>query len=599
MLTSNELTEPERDLYQAVAMGALVDLRTGNADQDAPASGATWDGTRTVRAELLAELLTSVHHPDDVGRVRAVKLRGARIIGELDLEAARLVCPLLLSDCYFEQPVNLREAQAPVVRLPGCHLPALVADQLETRGDLELAAGFTARRVRLAGARIGGLLDFDGATLSNLGGVALNGYGLTVELGMSCGDGFTAEGMIFLLGAKIGGGLSFIGAKLTNPDGWVLDAQGMTVGYALFLGSALNVPGGFVAQGGVRLVGVHIDGFVCCWDATLNNPGGIALAASGLTIKEDLLCSRGFSAIGELHLVEARIGTALDFHGATLTNPDGPALSGERLVVGQSMECRGGFTAHGTINLTRAQIDGELDFTGAVLDSPDGNALTLAGLRTPSLILRPATPPTEVDLRDARVGVLSDDPTTWPAVLHLRNFAYDVLAEQPAVSVARRLAWIRRDSEGYLPQLYEQLATTYRRAGQEEAARRVAIAKQWRRRGALNSAGKLWNWLLYLTVGYGYRTWQAGLWLLALLILGTRVFGDAYPAHMVATKQPAPAFNAVAYTVDVLLPIINLGQQDAWQPTGAALRWSWVLIGAGWVLTTAAAAGLTGILKRD
>jgi hypothetical protein len=87
--------------------------------------------------------------------------------------------------------------------------------------------------------------------------------------------------------------------------------------------------------------------------------------------------------------------------------------------------------------------------------------------------------------------------------------------------------------------------------------------------------------------------------LLGLLALGTRVFDHAYPAHMVAITQSPPAFHAVAYTLDVLLPIVDLGQQSAWQATGAALRWSWVLIGAGWVLTTAVVAGLTGLFKRD
>jgi hypothetical protein len=43
-----------------------------------------------------------------------------------------------------------------------------------------------------------------------------------------------------------------------------------------------------------------------------------------------------------------------------------------------------------------------------------------------------------------------------------------------------------------------------------EAARRVLITKQWRRRRARNPAGKLWNWLLYLSVGYGYHIWLAG-----------------------------------------------------------------------------------------
>jgi hypothetical protein len=44
--------------------------------------------------------------------------------------------------------------------------------------------------------------------------------------------------------------------------------------------------------------------------------------------------------------------------------------------------------------------------------------------------------------------------------------------------------------------------------------------------------GKLWNWLLYVTVGYDYRTWLAGLWLVGLLAVGTLVFDRAYPIHM-------------------------------------------------------------------
>jgi len=49
----------------------------------------------------------------------------------------------------------------------------------------------------------------------------------------------------------------------------------------------------------------------------------------------------------------------------------------------------------------------------------------------------------------------------------------------------------------------------------------------------------------------------------------------------------------------VLLPIIDLGQQDSWQPTGIALYVYWVLIIVGWVLTSAFVAGITGIFKRD
>jgi hypothetical protein len=77
------------------------------------------------------------------------------------------------------------------------------------------------------------------------------------------------------------------------------------------------------------------------------------------------------------------------------------------------------------------------------------------------------------------------------------------------------------------------------------------------------------------------------------------VFTASYPRHMLRTDPHGPGFSALAYTLDVVLPVGDLGQQNAWQPEGAAMYWSWAFMAAGWMLTTAVVAGLTGILKRD
>jgi hypothetical protein len=159
-LADSTHTGVKGELADAMRTGRLVDLRPRDATADDPAHGADWDSHRTVPAALLAELLTS---SEGSPRPRALRLAGARIIGELDLEASELVCPLLLWDCWFAEPVVLAEAQAPVVRLPGCHLPGLAASQLTTRGNLELNDRFTATgEVSLRGAHIGGQLNLSG-----------------------------------------------------------------------------------------------------------------------------------------------------------------------------------------------------------------------------------------------------------------------------------------------------------------------------------------------------------------------------------------------------------------------------------------------------
>jgi len=56
--------------------------------------------------------------------------------------------------------------------------------------------------------------------------------------------------------------------------------------------------------------------------------------------------------------------------------------------------------------------------------------------------------------------------------------------------------------------------------------------------------------------------------------------------------------HAAIYSLDVLLPIVDLGQESAWIPHGVTAVWSWFEILFGWVLTTAAVAGLTSVLRR-
>ena len=593
MSEDGEATPSERRLLEAA--GALVDLQEGDPRRDDPARGRGWGSERTVRAAFLRDLLT-----DAARDIHMLRLRGARITGALDLEGVDLSCGVILQDCSFDEPARLRQTRAPVIRLPGCHLPSLEAVQLDVRGNLILD-GLVTSSVDLRGAQIAGFLSLDGAILANPNGITLSGGALTVGQGMSCGHGFTSNGLILLYGAVIPHGLSFIGAKLENAGGWALDAQGMHVGEYLFLGSSYSNPEGFSARGGLRLVGVRVDGFVSFWGSHIkpHKRLGSAIAGLGFTISQSLLMNEGFVAEGEVFLTNANVADEIDLEGATLLNPHGHALRAERLVVGDSVLCTKGFAAVGAVDLADSNIGGNLDFSGAFLHEPVGNTLNLRGVNARTLITRPAKPPNQLDLRHASVIVLDDDPVTWPARLLLRDFTYENIDHHSSASVSTRLSWLKKDPEGYIPQPYEQLISAYRRAGQEEAGRKVALAKRRSQRQGLSPPAKIWSWLLYLTIGYGYRTWQAGLWLLGLIAAGTAVFAHAYPAHMIATTQHPMQFNAPIYTLDVLLPIISLGQQDSWQPTGIALSVYWALIILGWVLTSALIAGLTGLVKRD
>ncbi len=203
-----------------------------------------------------------------------------------------------------------------------------------------------------------------------------------------------------------------------------------------------------------------------------------------------------------------------------------------------------------------------------------------------------------LDLTSAQTSSYHDDQGSWPQELLLDGFVYDAIE---GASVKERLQWLRRNKSGYSPQIYDQLAAVYRAAGQDEDARRILIAKQRRRSAEGNLAGRMWGWLLDATVGYGYRTWLAALWLIGFLILGTWLFGSVYRGELPPANKPdvQPPFQPFFYTLDLLLPVVSLHVRDAWIAHDAAQVWSVIFIIMGWILATAVVASLTGLLKRD
>ncbi|GAB3657282.1 hypothetical protein GCM10027589_17300 [Actinocorallia lasiicapitis] len=210
--------------------------------------------------------------------------------------------------------------------------------------------------------------------------------------------------------------------------------------------------------------------------------------------------------------------------------------------------------------------------------------------------MRFATPPREISLFQAKTEVVEDDPRNWPDRIHLAGFTYQALYADGQVTVRDRLDWLARDSSGFTPQPYQQLIAAYRAAGEEQDSKRVALEFHRRRRATLAWPGRIAGRLLDLTVGYGYRSWLAALWLLFFLAIGTAVF-TIWPAGPVE-KGKGPAFQPFVFTLDVLLPIVDLGQEKAWQARGAGQWLCWTIILVGWGLTTAVVTGLSRVLNR-
>lgn len=125
----------------------------------------------------------------------------------------------------------------------------------------------------------------------------------------------------------------------------------------------------------------------------------------------------------------------------------------------------------------------------------------------------------------------------------------------------------------------------------------MLLAKQRHRRATLRPHIRVWGYIQDATVGYGYRPLRAGLWLMALLACGAIFFAAHSPGPLEAGK--APPFNAVFYTLDLLVPIITFGQEAAFAPRGVGQWLAYGLTAAGWVLATTVTAGISRAISRQ
>ncbi|MFE2291772.1 oxidoreductase [Streptomyces sp. NPDC059452] len=435
-------------------------------------------------------------------------------------------------------------------------------------GNTELSGSVAS--LRLAGARITGHLDLAGAEISHL--LWLKECRLEQAVGFSAASTRT---------------IRITGSWVPGVDGGLARVDGH-----------LDLSGSVMEANCLSLINAHVAGELLLNGARISASRRWAVFAGGLVMGGAVFCRNGFTARGGVRLVGAQLPGGLFMQGARVENPDGEALVADNVTT-TVVDLSGGFGATGTLRLRGAQISDLLTLEGATLGG-SGTALFGVGMQVGTFDFGLAAQPAgAVDLQGARATVLLDRERSWPEEVRLDGFVYGSLRSEGTPSqkdVTHRLAWLRRNP-GYTPQPYEQLAACYRQAGHEDDARRVLLEKQRHRRGTLRAPGRVWGYLLDGAVGYGYRPWLAALWMTLLCLLGSLVFSTRSP---VRTKDgEGDPFNALIYTVDLLFPIGDFGQRSAWHWTGTTQWLAYLLIAAGWLLTTAVVAGVSRTLNRN
>lgn len=387
-------------LAEALSNGTWLDLipdvpfGTPLADADM----RSWEVSHEIDAGIVRDVL--LRRTDCDPDPRGLMLRGARILGVLDLSHLDTRIVITLADCLLDSGVDAEHAHLAELTFARCQLGlpdrprGLSGEQLHVEGRFRLdgsriSAANVTGAVRISGARVGGTLSFSGATVRNPIGPAVMAEVVQANQNVFLHSGFAAEGAgeggtICLLGARVGGQLNLGNARLQNLSGPALLADGVQIDGALFLDQEFTAEGvGKFAA--VRLSDARIGGGLSFSGAAVRNPSGPAVRADRLRVGGDLWINKRFTAdgigdSGAVSLSGAQVGGLLSIGRASIRNKNGPALGADDLQVDGSLIFQDGFIAVGAgslgaIRLLEARVGGEVRFDHALVRNDSGPAL--------------------------------------------------------------------------------------------------------------------------------------------------------------------------------------------------------------------------------
>ncbi|OLR93027.1 translocation/assembly module TamB domain-containing protein [Actinokineospora bangkokensis] len=434
-MVEGELTGAERAVVAAAARGgesACPRLRPHLL-------AISTDESHLVRAAVLRSLLLGELGPT---APRGVRLRGARVLGPLDLDHVSAATGLVLRGCVLDDPMTAEFAHLPFLDLDGSELaelrgvglrvdrdlglravtargplwllradvggdldlraarlrgaPALLLDRARV-GGVVAAGGLVARGdgapgvVRAVEARVAGRFELSASVLANTGGPALLADGLRLGGRLALDDavlrGTGDLGAVRIPQARVGGTLDAEGALVRNDSGPALLADAAAVDGSVLLGNTTLTGDG--PDGTVRLLGARVEQQVVLGHARVTNTTGPALQLDGARVGTAVLAPwallRGTSTDGAVRLVGARLRGQLVLDDAQVVNFAGPAVDGERLHVQDDVFLRGvrlrGSGPRGTLRLAGAKLSDGLFLAGTSVVNDHGPALSAAGVR--------------------------------------------------------------------------------------------------------------------------------------------------------------------------------------------------------------------------
>jgi hypothetical protein len=349
------------------------------------------------------------------------------------------------------------------------------------------------------------------------------------------------------------------------------------------------------------LLGARIGGGLDCSSGTFEESDDFALTCDSAKINGSVFLRDNFTAKGQVRFLVAEIGGDLDCSNGYFEQgkADGIALDCDGVKINGVVRLGDDFTAKGEVRIIGAKIVGDLYCEKCKFENANGDALLLSRTEVGgAFFLTPERLSGRIWLSNFHAMTLIDNLNCWPAAeTMLDGFTYEHIRNTAPLTAKARIGWLGKQIPEHLgadfrTQPWDQLIRTLRAMGHFDEAREIAIEKQrrLRRSGKIPGLRGFVHDLFGQFVGYGYKPLRlakiwAGVWLGCALIYywaaGAGLMGPANPLvfdnpkyqHCRAnwflcedTPGEYTSFNAFAYSLDLILPVVRLGQTHDWGP---------------------------------
>jgi uncharacterized protein YjbI with pentapeptide repeats len=574
------------------------------------------DDCRTLSARFLQDLLTRSPWREAVP-FAGIQIKGARIVGELDLENAKLIRSISILASRIEDKINLVHARTEsLIWLEGSLMNGLFdASSLHSESDLWLLKGSVFKGdVNLYGAKIDGGVKLTGARFDgklDAGQVRIGGY-----LDMNSDEENKASfNAVSLIDAKVGGQLNMLGASFNGP----LNADLLKVGGNLFAPSAgqyktrfqkVSLLGAEIA-GSLSLIGDNFDGELSAGlmqiggslfmnsegqnkasfkHVNLTNTKVAGHADLGGATFDDVL-EAGLLQIGgylsmaskppnmmtvfkkDVNLNGAKITGRFDVDGASFEGK----VNADSLKVGGDLFMRYACLADKGV-MAFANVGGNLDLRSASLADADlsgaavAGELRLGGQKFPHCRTGSGTPTDVLNLRNAKVGnlMVASDALTAPQQLRLDGFSFgrvggfegDTEPQRRSRPISWWDKWARLDPD-YSPTPYAQLAAAFTNSGDRDAANDVRYLDRARQRQVACEETWLRGSCLLQTAlgavaGYGIGSYT---FIVLPWVLGFWLAGAALLWWTVPAAKHKGAIWCCCASLAQLLPVIPINKE--------------------------------------